>query len=331
MNVQFSCEVATMSINHIQFQRGMSFAQFIERFGTEAQCEEALAAARWPSGWRCAHCDGSRFFHTHSNTARKLWECFLCGYQSSSLVGTVFEHTKLGLKSWFLAMFLMTQSKNAVSALELKRQLGVNYKTAWLVKHKLLRVMELRDEPRKLGGRVEIDDAYLGGEREGNINGGRGALNKSAFVAAVQTTAQGKPLFARLKLISGFTIEAFKDWASENLQSGAHVVSDGTACFRYVTDIGATHERYVTGCGRVAAKHASFRWVNTMLGNLKTAISGTYHSINHSKYGNRYLAEFSYRFNRRFDLASMLPRLLNAAATTKPHTLRTLRSSEAGG
>ena len=290
-----------MSINHIQFQRGMSFAQFSARFGAEAQCEDALVAARWPSGWRCAQCNCSRFLSTHSNSGRKLWECFVCGYQSSSLVGTVFEHTKLGLTSWFLAMYLMTQSKNAVSALELKRQLGVNYKTAWLVKHKLLRVMELRDEPYKLGGRVEIDDAYLGGE------------------------------FARLKLISGFTIEAFKDWASENLQSSAHVVSDGTACFRYVADIGATHERYVTGSGRAAAKHPSFRWVNTVLGNLKTSISGTYHSINHSKYGNRYLAEFSHRFNRRFDLAAILPRLLNAAATTKPHTLRTLRMSEADG
>jgi hypothetical protein len=76
----------------------------------------------------------------------------LCGYQSSSLVGTVFEHMKLHLRIWFLALFLMTQSKNAVSALELKRQLGVNYKTAWLMKHKLVQVMMLRDEPRKLGG-----------------------------------------------------------------------------------------------------------------------------------------------------------------------------------
>jgi transposase-like protein len=320
-----------MSINHIQFQRGLSLPQFLERFGTEAQCEDALAAARWPSLWRCAHCSCTRFFHTHSNTGRKLWECFLCGYQSSSLVGTVFEHTKLELKLWFLAMYLMTQSKNAVSALELKRQLGVNYKTAWLMKHKLLAVMELRDEPYKLGGRVELDDAYLGGERAGSVNGGRGAMNKSAFVAAVQTTADGKPLFARLKLISGFTIAAFKDWANENLQTHVHVVSDGTACFAHVGHIEATHERYVTGSGRAAAKHPSFKWVNTMLGNLKTAISGTYHSIDHVKYGNRYLAEFSYRFNRRFDLPSMLPRLVKAAATTKPHTLRTIRMSEAAG
>lgn len=320
-----------MSINRIQFQPGLSFAEFCQRFGTEAQCEAALSAARWPNGWCCARCAGTRHFNTHSATGRKLWECFLCGYQSSSLVGTIFEHTKLGLTSWFVAMFAMTQSKNAVSALQLKRELGVNYKTAWLVKHKLLRVMELRDEPHKLGGRVEIDDAYLGGEREGSVNGGRGAMNKSAFVAAVQTGEDGKPLYARFKLISGFTIDAFKDWASANLQSSSHVVSDGTACFAHVGHIGASHERHVTGHGRKAAQHASFKWVNTMLGNVKTSISGTYHSIDHKKYGNRYLAEFAYRFNRRFDLAQMLPRLLRAAATTNPHTLAVLQYSEAAG
>ena len=85
-------------------------------------------------------------------------------------------------------MYLITQSKNAVSALKLRRQLGVSYISAWLIKHKLLQTMLLRQAPRRLDGRVEIDDAYLGGERSGSINGGRGAFNKSAFVAAVQTS-----------------------------------------------------------------------------------------------------------------------------------------------
>ena len=76
-----------------------------------------------------------------------MWECLGCGYQCSSIVGTVFEHTKLPLSIWFLAIYLLTQSKNAVSALELKRQLGVSYKTAWLIKHKLLQTMLLREEP----------------------------------------------------------------------------------------------------------------------------------------------------------------------------------------
>lgn len=318
-----------MAINRIQFQAGLSLREFYERYASEEQCEAALVAARWPRGWRCAHCDCSRSFRTQYRCGRPLWECFLCGYQSSSIVGTVFEHTKLPLSTWFLAIYLVTQSKNAISALELKRQLGVSYKTAWLIKHKLLETMRLREEPRRLEGRVEIDDAYLGGERAGSINGGRGAFNKSAFVAAIQTTEEGKPRFMRLRPITGFTKVAMREWIHSSLAPTAHVVSDATACFSQVTQIGAAHERHVTGSGRAAAQLPQFKWVNTMLGNLKTALNGTYHSIDHFKYASRYLAEFSYRFNRRFDLPAMIPRLIRAAVATKPLPWKILRWSEA--
>ena len=319
-----------MSMNRIQFQPGLSMRDFQSQYGTEAQCESAVFASRWPKGWRCAHCGCSRSFQTRNGKGRQLWECLICGYQSSSIVGTVFEHTKLPLTTWFVALYLLTQSKNSISALELMRQLGVTYKTAWLVKHKLLETMRLREEPRRLDGRVEIDDAYLGGERAGSINGGRGALNKSAFVAAVQTDMDGKPRFMRLTPIVAFTKEALIDWAAKSLANTAHVVSDGLHCFKQVIQVAASHERHVTGSGRQSAKRPEFRWVNTMLGNLKTSLAGTYHSFDHTKYAHRYLAEFAYRFNRRFDLPSMLPRLLRAAVTTRPLPLSNLQWSEAG-
>ena len=96
-----------------------------------------------------------------------VWECFVCGYQSSSIVGTVMEHTHLPLRLWFLSMYLLTQHKNAISALALGRQLGVSYKTAWLLKHKLMQAISQRDARYLLHRRVEIDDACLGGERAG--------------------------------------------------------------------------------------------------------------------------------------------------------------------
>jgi transposase-like protein len=319
-----------MAMNRIQFQPGLSMRDFQSRYGSEEQCESALFASRWPQGWRCAHCGCSRSFQTRNGTGRQLWECVICGYQSSSIVGTVFEHTKLPLTVWFLALYLLTQSKNGISAMALMRQLGVTYKTAWLVKHKLLETMRLREEPRRLDGRVEIDDAYLGGERAGSIHGGRGACNKSAFVAAVQTDRQGRPRCMRLTPIAGFTNQTLKDWAAKSLSRTAHVVSDGLACFAQVTQVGATHERHVMGSGKQAAQRSELHWVNTMLGNLKTALAGTYHAFDHAKYAGRYLAEFAYRFNRRLDLAAMPARLLRAAVTTKPLPLKILRYSEAG-
>ena len=136
-----------------------------------------------------------------------------CGYKCSSIVGTVFEHTKLPLPIWFLAIYLMTQSKNAVSALELKRQLGVSYKTAWSIKHKLLQTMLQREESRHLEGRVEIDDAYLGGVKQEKR--GRGSENKTPFVAAIQTDDEGKPSLMRLTRVESFTHAAIKQWATE--------------------------------------------------------------------------------------------------------------------
>jgi transposase-like protein len=194
----------TMAMNKIQFQAGMSLHEFLRHYGTEEQCEAALFTSRWPQGWKCLRCDGKRYSCTYNG--RRLWECLGCGYQCSSIVGTVFENTKLPLTIWFLAIYLMTQSKNAVSALELKRQLGVSYKTAWSIKHKLLQTILLREEQRRLDGRVEIDDAYLGGEKQGKR--GRGAASKTPFVAAIQTNSEGKPHFMRLTPVAGFTHEA---------------------------------------------------------------------------------------------------------------------------
>jgi hypothetical protein len=184
--ISSSTEVIAMPMNRIQFQPGLSMREFQRQYGTDEQCETALFASRWPSGWAYPRCQCTRHARTHNG--RRLWECLDCGCQCSSIVGTVFEHTKLPLSVWFLAIYLMTQSKNAVSVLELKRQLGVGYKAAWLLKHRLLQTMLLPEEPRRLDGRVEIDDAYLGGERPGKP--GRGSENTTAFVAGVQTSAE---------------------------------------------------------------------------------------------------------------------------------------------
>ena len=168
----------------------------------------------WPEGFRCPECGDER----HSSFVREsrdCWQCHRCRHQTTVTAGTIFEATKFPLTRWFIAMHLMTQAKNNVSALELKRHLGVRYKTAWLMKHKLLQVMTEREERRVLDGRVEIDDAYLGGERPGKP--GRGSENKVSFVAAVQTSDDGRPMFARMNRIA-FTKEALEAWATNSWQ-----------------------------------------------------------------------------------------------------------------
>jgi len=317
-----------MAINQVQFQRGLPMAEFMGRYGTQEQCHAALVATRWPNGFVCGECDCTR----HSTFLRgrlRYWQCSACREQTTVTCGTVFQATKLPLTSWFLAMHLLTQAKNNVSALELKRHLGVRYKAAWLMKHKLLQVMYLREDTRRLDGRVEVGDAYLGG-RLPEGKSGRGSENKVSFLAAVQTTAAGHPLLACLKKLV-FTKEAIAKWANKSLCASAEVVTDGLGCFRGVTANGATHERTVTGGGAASVKLEQFRAVNTLLGNLKTAFAGTYHSFNFAKYAHRCLAEVQYRFNRRFNLSVILVRLMRASAVTKPHPERRLRAAEPGG
>ena len=180
-----------MAQNAVQYQQGLPMREFFERYGSQQQCEELVRSWRWPDGFVCPRCKGT--WHSEFRRRDRLYfQCSGCRYQCSLLAGTVFESSKLPLPSWFLAMHLMTQAKTGVSALELKRHLGVSYPTAWLLRHKIMQVMTLREADRRLSGRVEIDDAYLGGEVQGG-KAGRGSPNKIPFVAAVQTAHFSDP------------------------------------------------------------------------------------------------------------------------------------------
>ena len=314
-----------MAINSIQFQPGLSLTELFDQYGTEEQCEQAIEKARWPNGFLCGHCGGKKFSKFEAD-GRSYWQCSHCRHQTSLRSGTIFQASKLPLRKWFQALFLMSQSKNNISTLELKRQLGINYRSAWRIKHKLMQTMAEREADRVLEGDVVIDDAYLGGERQGKA--GRGSENKVPFVAAVQLSDDGHPLLARFDPVEGFTKIEIGHWAVRFLDRSTQVVSDGLGCFPAVTDAGAIHMPEVVGKGRCSTEMPCFSWINILLGNLKTAIAGTYHAFKFDKYAHRYLAEYQYRFNRRYDMKAILPRLLCASVTTGPRPERWLRLAE---
>ena len=314
-----------MAMNRIQFQAGLSMAAFFGRYGTEALCTAALERARWPGGFRCPRCGGAAHCILRGG-ARKVFQCNACRQQTSLIAGTVFQGTKLPLTVWFLALYLLSQAKTGLSALALKRHLGVSYPTAWLIHHKVMQAMAARDAHYVLAGQVQVDDTYLGGERSGG-KAGRGSENKIPFVAAVSLSDDGHPLRAKLSPVPGFTLQAIARWASLHLAPGSSVRSDGLACFSAVTAAGCTHQPTVVA-GRKPRDLPEFQWINTVLGNLKTSLTGSYHAFDFGKYAARYLAAFAYRFNRRFDLAALHERLLVAAARCGPHPERLVRLAE---
>src|SRR3954471_8452655 len=292
--------------------RGLSEAEFRERFGTEEACRKALHDMRWREGLACPACGGRSFCQLRT---RKVFQCNRCKRQLSLTAGTVFQDTKLPLVTWFAAIYHLTQAKNGISSIELARRLGVRQPTAWLMKHKLMRAMAAREAGKpKLAGRVEIDDAYLGGERPGGKRG-RGAAGKTPIIAAVETTAERRPKRLRLTVVEGFRKREVEKLAKAAIEPGATVVSDGLSCWPAVGKAGCSHRPMVTGSGKKAAGWTPFRWVNTALGNIKTAIAGTHHPAT-PKQAPSSLASYAYRFNRRRQLDSIVERLAWAATRT---------------
>lgn len=315
-----------MCKNKVQFQDGYSLSELFKYYGTEQQCRKALFTWRWPEGFRCPKCGCQSHCLVRS---RQLYQCNACRHQASLISGTIFEQTKLPLTQWFLAIHLITQSKTGISALALMRQLGVSYNTAWSVKHKIMQVMKEEDDRHPLGDIVQVDDVYYGGERHGGKRG-RGSAHKVPFIAAVSVNAQGHPIAMNLNVVKGFRLNEIARWSRQHLVPRSVVISDGLACFSAVKAVGCQHISITTGGGALSVTKEQFTWVNTMIGNVKNALTGVYHAVS-AKHLPRYLGEFCYRFNRRFKLENMLPQFGYAAARTPPMPLRLLKLAEAYG
>ena len=289
-----------MAKNKVQFQKSMNIHAFIQRYGSEDLCLQRLFDIRWPQGFRCPNCGHTHHCKLHS---RSVYQCNQCHQQTSLTAGTIFAYSKLPLTIWFLAIYLITQEKNGVSALELSRSLGISYNATWRLKHKLMQAMKERDDEVQLSGIIQLDDAYWGGARTGKV--GRGAAGKRPFVAAVSLNEEGHPNLMRFSAVEGFKKKELTQWAKKHLWPSSLVVSDGLACFRGIEEANSFHLGIVTGGGPDSVKLPYFKWVNTMISNVKNSIHGTYHAIN-QKHLPRYLAEFSFKFNHRFNLEWMV-------------------------
>ena len=317
-----------MARRAIQFQKGLSLSEFQRLYGTEDLCEAALEKTRWPDGFRCPRCGGNEHGLVYGRRLKR-YQCRICRHQATLTSGTIMQATKLPLTTWFQAFYLIGQAKIGISSLELSCHLDVNYDTAWLLHNKVLKAMSDRDDAYVLRGKIQMDDAYLGGERPGG-KAGRGSENKVPIIAAVSLNESGHPIHAKITPVIGFSSEAVGSWAMAHLDPDCTVLTDGLACFRSVITAGCSHEAVVTG-GKHPNDLPQFRWVNTLLGNLKTSLSGTFHAFNFDKYAKRYLGGYCFGFNRRFSLPAMTERIANAVCCCIPCTERDLRVAESYG
>ena len=195
--------------------------EFDDWFATEDKCANYLMRLRWPQGFSCPGC-GSQ---TSWLTARNLLHCKQCHRQTSVTAGTVFEGTRKPLRVWFQAIWYLTNQKLGVSALGLKRVLGLgSYQTAWTWLHKM-RLAMVRPGRDMLSGHVEVDETYIGGAEEGVR--GRKTVTKSIVIIAIEVHSPKGFGRIRLRQIPDVTGPTLIGFIKDVVSAGAIVSTDG--------------------------------------------------------------------------------------------------------
>ncbi len=308
---------------------------FVARFGSDAQCRGYLFQARWPAGFRCAACGHER---AYSHKLRLIEECAACGKQHSLLAGTLFEQTKTGLAKWFLAIYLVTSSKGGISAMELKRQMGLpgsqrrprwsarsgkgSYQTAWSWLHKIRKAM-VRPERTPLSARVEADETYVGGPRPGKP--GRGAGGKSKVAGAVESgrgQARGRRLGRlRLAVVPDVSARSLERFLAAAVARPATIATDGWSGYQGLAAAGYGHQplNLAASWGDAALRLPA---IHLVFGLAKRWLLGTHHGAVSKKHLPAYLDEFVFRFNRRTakNLRHRFARVIQQAVCTHPLT-----------
>lgn len=260
-------------------------------FPTDERCRELLVRLRWPSGPECPRC---KMPVTELETDKQLFYCKECDYQFTVTAGTVFNDSHLPLKTWFLAALLLCEAKKGISACQIQRTIGVSYKTAWYLCHRIRHAMMQADRPM-LSGKVEMDETYIGGFHHGKA--GRGSENKEVVIGIRQRG--GELRFFHAEDIKSGTLRRF---IQENISADVDVLfTDELYQYR-----GAAKELRKDG----RHKTIRHRWhiyvkgdihtntIESAFSLLKRGVIGTWHKVS-AKHLAAYLQEMEFRFNRR--------------------------------
>jgi transposase-like protein len=289
-----------------------TFEEFDAWFSTEEGCARYLERLRWPRGFCCPRCGGTTVWRT----ARRLMHCGGCGRQTSLIAGTVFEGTRKPLRTWFQAMWYVTSQKSGMSALGLKRVLGLgSYRTAWTWMHKLRRAM-VRPGRDLLSGRVEVDESYVG-EDEGAD--GRHTVKKALVVIAIEVHDPKGFGRVRLRQIADASRPSLIPFVQDVVAPGSTVVTDGWPGYGGLEELGYSHERRILwGSGQAA--HVLLPGPHRIASLLKRWLLGTHQGAVSQEHLDYYLDEYTFRFNRRTSQAPglLFHRLVEQAVRTDP-------------
>ncbi len=268
-----------------------NLVEFSERFSSEQACCEYLLGVRWPRGFVCPHCAATKGW----TTARATVYCSSCCRQTSPTAGTILHNSRVPLRSWFLAMWLACTQKTGLSAKSLQRELGLgSYQTGWLMLQKLRQAM-VRLGREKLSGTIEIDETYLGG-KEKQVRG-RELVGKALVVAAVEL--QGRQMGrVRLRHVPNASGANLLRFVTDCVETGSSIHTDGWRGYRGLETAGYRH-RVTPTAGEEQLAAEEFAHVHLIASLLKRWLAATYQGKVSTAHLQRYLDEFTFRFNRR--------------------------------
>jgi hypothetical protein len=300
-----------------------TLAEFQSRFAAEEDCRRYLMACRWPDGFHCPRC-GKR--EACELATRELVQCKSCRHQASVTAGTVLHRTRVPLRLWFAAAYLVTTHTPGFSAAQLQRQLGLDrYETAWTMLQKLRRAM-LRPDRDRLAGVIEVDETYVGGVEAGRRGGRQRDSTKSIVVGAVEVRGGGSGRI-RLAVVDDLTATSLGAFVTASVAPGSVVLTDrwqGYAPLRHAYD----HRPSTTGDPKNAAK--LLPRVHRAFSNLKAWLQGTHHGVG-AKHLPHYIDEFVFRCNRRRTPMAAFQSLLGLATQHAPTSYKMLYAAEPTG
>ena len=287
---------------HINFAQFNSLIQLVDFFDTEEKCKAAIAQQRWGDGAAvCPYCGGK---HTHKCSDGR-YICKDCQRKFSVTVGTIFENTKVSLRKWFMAMYLVSSHKKGVSSCQLARDIKVTQKTAWFILHKI-RGLYGQSDAVALGGEVEMDEMYLGG-RETNkhenkrTEGTQGRSTKTKTPIFGMLQRDGKVVAMKVENTQGATLMPI---VSQFVESGSTTYTDEANIYHSLTKNGYEH-LFVNHGKRefVRSKDIHTNGIEGFWAHFKRVVFSTYHMVS-KDYLQRYIDEQSYRWNTRKEKAS---------------------------
>jgi transposase-like protein len=291
-----------------------TLAEFDAYFSSEDACRAYLVRLRWPDGFRCPACDGTKTWPVRSRPT--LFRCTACGRQTSVTAGTIFQDTRSPLTTWFRTMWWVTSQRTGASAQGLQEVLGLgSYETAWTWLHKLRRAM-VRPERDRLTGTVEVDDAYIGGIEEGVR--GRQTEKKALIAVAAEEDGEGIGRI-RMRRIPDATADSLQTFIEEAVEQGSLLHTDGFLSYDRLEKHGYQH-RITFLKGRRESASELLPRVHRVVSLLKRWLLGTHQGAVSRAHLDYYLDEFTFRFNRRTSRhrGKLFFRLAQQAVVVKP-------------